>query len=62
MIIIVPVTKDEAEFIRKRFPKVHVSKQTTHGRRFMEENVFALKYLEEYRSSKTYKVGGNKWT
>ena len=59
MIFIVPVTKDEAMFIRKNFPRVHISKQTTNGRRFMEEEGRAMKALKEYRKG-NLGVGGAK--
>ena len=56
VIIIIPITKDEAMFIRSR-KNVHISKPTRHGKRFMEEDVSAMKLLKEYRSGK-YPMGG----
>lgn len=59
MIIIVPITKEEAMFIRERCPRVHVSKPTTHGKRFMEEHPAAMKLLREFRAD-TDRRGGKK--
>ena len=59
MIFIVPVTKDEAMFIRKCCPKVHVSKPTTNGRRFMEEDRTAMDLLRKYRKGE-FANGGAK--
>lgn len=56
-IIIIPITKDEAMFMRKNCPWVHVSKQTTNGKRFMEEEKKAMKVLRDYRAGK-YGFGG----
>lgn len=56
VIFIVPITKDEAMFIRSR-KKVHISKPTRHGKRFMEEDESTMKLLKEYRSGK-YPMGG----
>lgn len=59
MIFIIPITKDEAMFIRKNCPKVHVSKPTTNGRRFMEEEKEAMKLLKAYRRG-DHNLGGKK--
>lgn len=47
-------------FIRKRCPKVHVSKPTTNGRRFMEEDRTAMAFLRDYRAGKYPVVGGKR--
>lgn len=58
VIIIIPITKDEAMFMRTR-KKVHITKPTRHGKRFMEERADALALLREYRAGK-YPMGGKK--
>ena len=58
-IFIISITKDEAMFMRKKCPWVHISKQTTNGKRFMEEERKAMFTLREYRSGK-YGFGGKK--
>jgi hypothetical protein len=45
--------------MRKKCPWVHVSKQTTNGKRFMEEERKAMAVLRDYRSGK-YGFGGTK--
>lgn len=57
MIIIVPINKAEAAFIRKMCPKVHVSRPTTNKKYFMEEAKYAMKLLKEFRDGK-YTDGG----
>ena len=46
-------------FMRKMCPWVHVSRQTTNGKRFMEEEKKAMNVLRDYRAGK-YGFGGKK--
>ena len=57
MITIVPINKEEAAFIRKMRPNVHVSHPTTNKKYFMEEEREAMRLLREYRNGK-YVRGG----
>lgn len=60
MIIIIPINKAEAAFIRKMCPNVHVSHPTTNKKYFMEEAKHAMKLLTEFREGKhKNSVGGN---
>ena len=59
MIVIVPITKDEAMFLRRCKVKAFITKPTTNGKRYMEEQDDAMRLLKEYRSG-DYVTGGNK--
>ena len=57
MITIVPINKEEAAFIRKMMPNVHVSHPTTNKKYFMEEERNAMRLLRDYRSGKFVRGG-----
>lgn len=56
MILIIPINKAEAAFMRKACPKVHVSHPTTNKKYFMEEDRYAMKVLQKFRNGE-YKEG-----
>lgn len=48
-------------FIRSHSKKTHISKQTTNGKRFMEEHPAALRLLRDYRAGKYgFNIGGKR--
>lgn len=60
MITIVPITKDEAMFMRKqKWVKCYIPPKTTHGKYFLTEEADALRLLEEYRAD-NLKIGRNR--
>lgn len=53
MINIVPITKDEAMFMRRqKRVKCYIPPKTTHGKYFLTEEADALQLLKEYRAGK----------
>ena len=52
MITIIQLTRDEAAFIRKMRPGVHVSRPTPTKKYFMEEERDAMRLLRDYRNGK----------
>jgi len=58
MRIIIPITKEEAVFLRTHLDRVFITKPSHHGKRYLEETVRAVKLLSEYRDGK-YGFGGN---
>lgn len=59
MILIIPITKDEAMYLRNvKKVRCHISKPTRNGKRYMEENPYALRALDKYRNGRV--VGGGK--
>jgi len=46
---IISVTKEEALILRDNFPKLHITKVTRHGKRYMEEYSKAVMFLNKLR-------------